>query len=90
MTTTKQLCISSDSHVVEPPELFAPLEKQFGEQAPRIQFFEDKGPQLNLGNGKLGLTITGFLQAGFDFGREDAREVSKMGYDLAQIGRAHV
>jgi predicted TIM-barrel fold metal-dependent hydrolase len=86
MTTTKQLCISSDSHVVEPPELFAPLEKQFGEQAPRIQFFEDKGPALNLGNGKMGLTITGFLQAGFDFGREDSREISKMGYDLARPG----
>jgi uncharacterized protein len=83
---TKQVCISADSHVVEPPELFHPLEARFGEQAPRMQFFDDKGPALNLGNGKLGIGVTGFLQAGFDFGRPDAAELQKLGYELARPG----
>ena len=81
-----QLCISADSHVVEPPELFTPLEKRFGEQAPRVRFFEDRGPQLDLGDGRLGLSISGFLQAGFDFGRPDAQELAKKGYGLARPG----
>jgi uncharacterized protein len=82
----KSLCISADSHVVEPPELFAPLEKRFGERAPRIRYTEDRGPQLDLGDGRLGLAIGGFLQAGFDFGRPDAREMLKKGYELARPG----
>ena len=86
MTNTRQLCISSDSHVVEPPELFEPLVKRFGEEAPHMVFREDVGPQLYLGNGQYGLIITGFLQAGFDFGRPDAQEVRKMGYELARPG----
>ena len=86
MTTQRQLCISSDSHVVEPPELFAPLEKRFGDKAPHIVHLEDRGPVLDTGGGRYGLSITGFLQAGFDFGRPDARDVLKMGYDLARPG----
>src|SRR6476469_1940312 len=82
----KTLCISADSHVVEPPELFAPLEKRFGDRAPRIRYTEDRGPQLDLGDGRLGLAIGGFLQAGFDFGRPDSRERLKKGYDLARPG----
>ena len=82
----KDLCISSDSHVVEPPELFYPLQKRFGDRAPHVRFFDDKGPQLDLGNGKLGIGISGFLQAGFDFSREDRNEVSKQGYELARPG----
>ena len=86
MTTMRQLCISADSHVVEPPELFEPLKKRFGDQAPYMQFFDDRGPALNLGNGKLGIGVTGFLQAGFDFGRPDAQEIQKLGYELARPG----
>jgi predicted TIM-barrel fold metal-dependent hydrolase len=86
MTNSRPLCISSDSHVVEPPELFEPLVKRFGEEAPHMVFREDVGPQLYLGKGQYGLIITGFLQAGFDFGRPDAQEVRKMGYELARPG----
>jgi predicted TIM-barrel fold metal-dependent hydrolase len=86
MTTQRQLCISSDSHVVEPPELFEPLQKRFGEKAPRIVQHEERGPVLDLGNGKYGLSITGFLQAGFDFGRPDSREMLQKGYDMARPG----
>ncbi len=82
----KSLCISADSHVVEPPELFAPLQKRFGERAPHIRYTEDRGPQLDLGDGRLGLAIGGFLQAGFDFGRPDSREMLKKGYELARPG----
>src|SRR5690606_37859611 len=85
-TTTRKLCVSSDSHVVEPPELFEPLVKRFGEEAPHIVHREDIGPQMYIGGGRWGFVITGFLQAGFDFGRPDAAEVKKMGYDLARPG----
>ena len=82
----KQLCISSDSHVVEPPELFAPLQKRFGDRAPRIIETEDVGARLDLGNGKLGIAIGGFLQAGTDFGSPTALEERKKGYELARPG----
>ncbi|MGE0057323.1 MAG: amidohydrolase family protein [Dehalococcoidia bacterium] len=83
----KQLCISADSHVVEPPELFDPLQSRFGERAPRIEFFNgEKNPQLYLGDGRYGIGITGLFQAGFDFSRPDANEIQKMGYKLARPG----
>ncbi len=82
----KQLCISADSHIVEPPELFAPLEKRFGERAPHIRFGGERGPQLDLGDGRLGLPIAGFLQAGFDFSRPDSKEMMQKGYELARPG----
>src|ERR671918_451957 len=75
MTTTKTLCISSDSHVVEPPELFEPLVKRFGEEAPHIVHREDIGPQMYIGDGRWGFVITGFLQAGFDVGKVQDIEV---------------
>ena len=40
-STTRPLCISADSHVVEPPELFEPLVKRFGDEAPHIVQRED-------------------------------------------------
>jgi predicted TIM-barrel fold metal-dependent hydrolase len=82
----KELCISADSHIVEPPELFAPLEKRFGERAPRIRFGGERGPQLDLGDGRLGLSIAGFLQAGVDFSRPETQEAMKKGYELARPG----
>ena len=57
-----QLCISADSHVVEPPELFTPLEKRFGEQAPRVRFFEDRGPHDDEAIGGVG--VQGPVHAG--------------------------
>ena len=50
--TPKQLCISADSHVVESAEFFKPLEKRFGDRAPRVVVADPaRGPQLDLGNG---------------------------------------
>jgi predicted TIM-barrel fold metal-dependent hydrolase len=80
------LCISSDSHVVEPPELFEPLAKRFGDKAPRIRYYEDRGPALDCGDGRIGFGISGFLEAGMDFSRPDMREIAKKGYDLARPG----
>ena len=35
--------ISADSHIVEPPEVFAGLEERFGDRAPRIVHEEGRG-----------------------------------------------
>jgi len=60
MAAARRLCISADSHVVEPPEMYAPLQKRLGSRAPRIVRTE-MGDQLDRGNGTLGLPIGGFL-----------------------------
>ena len=46
MTPARRLCISSDSHVVEPPEMFAPLARRLGSAAPKIVHTE-MGDQLD-------------------------------------------
>ena len=60
----KTLCISADSHVVEPPEVFNGLEERFGEEAPKILHHEEYGDILsvpgqplrpNFGVGRLGI-----------------------------------
>src|SRR5262245_54082638 len=84
---TKQLCISADSHVVESAEFFKPLQKRFGEQAPRVVIADpDPGQQRNLGNGQLGLVISCFFMANVDFTTPEALELRKKGYDLARPG----
>ena len=82
-----KLCISADSHVVESAEFFEPLVKRFGEEAPHVVVADpERGPQLYLGNGQLGLTIAGFLQANTDFTSPKAMEELQRGYDLARPG----
>lgn len=82
-----KLCISADSHVVEPAEFFEPLVKRFGEEAPHVVVADpERGPQLYLGNGQLGLSISGFLQANVDFTSPEARASMKLGYKLARPG----
>ncbi len=81
------LCISADSHVVEPAEFFEPLVKQFGDEAPHIVTADPaRGPQLYLGNGKLGIGLSGFLMANVDFTTPEARDLLRKGYDLARPG----
>ena len=83
----KPICISSDSHVVEPVELFEPLKALFGERAPHVAVSNPEiGPQLHLGNGKIGLAIAGFLQQNVDFTSPEALAMRKRGYDLARPG----
>jgi len=82
-----KLCISADSHVVESAEFFEPLVKRFGSEAPHVVVADpERGPQLYIGNGQLGLTIAGFLQANVDFTSPDARAMLKQGYKLARPG----
>jgi predicted TIM-barrel fold metal-dependent hydrolase len=82
-----KLCISADSHVVESAEFFEPLVKRFGDSAPRVVVADPaRGPQLALGNGQLGLFISGFLQANTDFTSPDAVAELAKGYKLARPG----
>src|SRR5919198_3222376 len=85
MSAAHRLCISSDSHVVEPPELFAPLQKRLGHRAPRIVRTE-LGDQLDRGNGTLGLPIGGFLIAGMDLASDETRAQTRRGYEIARPG----
>lgn len=83
----KPLQVSADSHVVEAPELFAPLERLFGDRAPRIRVADpSRGPQLDLGNGQLGLPIAGFFMANADFKNPETAKLLRQGYDLARPG----
>ena len=82
-----KLCISADSHVVESAEFFKPLQELFGDQAPRIVTVDPaRGPQLDLGNGKLGIGLSGFFMQNVDFTSPEALEMRRLGYDLARPG----
>ncbi|HEU5402936.1 MAG TPA: amidohydrolase family protein [Terriglobales bacterium] len=84
---SERLCISADSHVVEPAEFFEPLAAIFGDEAPRVVTPDPAlGPKLDLGNGKLGISISGLLQQNVDFTSPEARESLRLGYDLARPG----
>ncbi|MCY4624867.1 MAG: amidohydrolase family protein [Chloroflexi bacterium] len=82
-----KLCISADSHVVESVEFFEPLADMFGDKAPRVVIADPAiGPQLNLGDGRLGLRITGFFMQNVDFTKPEAQELLAKGYELARPG----
>ncbi|MEC9140993.1 MAG: amidohydrolase family protein [Chloroflexota bacterium] len=84
---SKQLCISGDSHIVEPPEFFEPLIKVYGDKAPHMAIADPAmGPQMHMGNGKIGLPAAGFLQQNVDYTSPKAKEDMKRGYDLALPG----
>ena len=81
------LCISADSHLVESAEFFLPLQKRHGEKAPKMVTVDPAhGPQLDLGNGKLGIGLSGFFMANVDFTTPEARELRRKGYGLARPG----
>src|SRR5260370_8653281 len=85
MAAGQRLCISSDSHVVEPPEMFAPLQKRLGSKAPRVVRTE-MGDQLVRGHGTLGLPIGGFLIVGMDLASDETRAQTRRGYEIARPG----
>jgi predicted TIM-barrel fold metal-dependent hydrolase len=82
---TRRLCISCDSHVVEPPEMFAPLQKRLGSRAPRVVRTE-MGDQLDRGDGTLGIPIGGFLIVGMDLATDETRAQTRRGYEIARPG----
>ncbi len=64
-----------------------PLAKLFGNKAPRMVVDNwERGPQLNLGNGKLGIMMAGFFMADVDFAAPDAYKLGGKGYGLARPG----
>jgi predicted TIM-barrel fold metal-dependent hydrolase len=72
---------------VEPASFFEPLQKMFGDRAPRVVTPDPAlGPKLDLGNGKLGISISGLLQQNIDFSSPEARESLRLGYELARPG----
>jgi predicted TIM-barrel fold metal-dependent hydrolase len=85
-TTTKTLCISADSHVVEPGEVFAGLDKRFGDRAPRMEYLEERGDTVNLGNGNYGFSVGLSLLAGTDPGAPESLEMAKKGFEIARPG----
>lgn len=82
-----RLCISADSHVVEPESFFDPIVKKFGDDAPRMVVENpNMGPQVLVGPGDIGASAAGFLQVGVDFSKPEAQEQMKHGYALARPG----
>jgi hypothetical protein len=75
----QDLCISSDSHVVETPDIFDGLEERFGELAPRIVHEQGKGDILHV-NGRSGLNIGRFGIAGHFANDPETQEMMKQGY----------
>ena len=73
------LCISSDSHVVETPDIFDGLDKRFGDLAPKIVFEEGKGDILHV-NGRAGLNIGRFGIAGHFANDPETQAMMKAGY----------
>jgi uncharacterized protein len=82
----QRLCISADSHVVEPPELFTPLQKRLGTRAPKIVRTEAFGDQLDLGDGNMGIPVGGFLLVGMDLASDESRAAARRGYEIARPG----
>jgi predicted TIM-barrel fold metal-dependent hydrolase len=74
-----EICISSDSHVVETPDIFDGLERRFGDLAPRIVFEEGRGDILHV-NGRSGLNIGRFGIAGHFANDPETQSMMKAGY----------
>ena len=84
--TKQRLCISADSHVVEPPEVYDGLDKRFGDRAPRMVEHPDKGLVTDHGDGTFGFTVGVFHVLGEDWGDPAVRERAKLGFQLARPG----
>jgi predicted TIM-barrel fold metal-dependent hydrolase len=84
----QKLCISGDSHVVEPPDVFAGLVERFGEDAPHIVKHPEGGDVLKIGGqvrpaifgvGRLGI-------AGHYAHDPETLEMIKRGYEGMRPG----
>jgi hypothetical protein len=84
--TEAKLCVSADSHIVEPPEVFLGLDKRFGDRAPRIEYVPERGDTINLGNGKYGFSVGRCLIAGNFQGNPATMEMALRGYEIARPG----
>jgi predicted TIM-barrel fold metal-dependent hydrolase len=86
MVADRQLCISADSHVVEPPEVYAGLDKRFGDRAPRMVEHPERGLITDHGDGTFGYPVGTFAVAGQDWGDPEVREKARQGFKHARAG----
>jgi predicted TIM-barrel fold metal-dependent hydrolase len=82
MNAAAQRLISADSHVVEPPEVFAAVAKRFGTQAPELTLTEDRGWVLDTGFG-LSFQPGRFATAGLEPQSPDYEAQERSGYARA-------
>jgi predicted TIM-barrel fold metal-dependent hydrolase len=90
VTTNGRICISADSHVVEPPEVYDGLDKRFGDRAPRMIEHPEKGLITDHGDGTLGYSVGTFTVAGEDWGDPAVREKARQGFKAARPGILNV
>jgi len=86
MTVNQTLCISADSHVVEPAEVYAGLDKRFGDRAPRMVEHPERGLITDHGDGTFGYPVGTFAVAGQDWGDPAVREQARQGFKFARPG----
>ncbi len=84
--TTRPLCISADSHVVEPPEVYAGLDKRFGDRAPRMVEHPERGLVTDHGDGTFGYPVGLFHVVGEDVGNPEVRAKTREGFKYARPG----
>jgi predicted TIM-barrel fold metal-dependent hydrolase len=66
--------------------MFAPLQQRLGSRAPKVVHTPDLGDRLDLGDGRFGLQIGGFLVGGMDLASDETRAQAKRGYAIARPG----
>jgi predicted TIM-barrel fold metal-dependent hydrolase len=76
-----KLCISADSHVVEPPEVFAGLRERFGDEAPYTEHVENEGDFLRVkSRGVIGTNIGRLGVAGAFVHDPETQRRMRLGY----------
>jgi uncharacterized protein len=76
----KQLCISADSHVIEPPEVFAPVARRLRGTEPKMIYTEERGYLLDTGLGRT-INVGLFATAGMEPQSEEAKATERGGYE---------
>jgi len=72
--------ISADSHIVEVPEIFAPVAKRFGKPAPRMVETAERGWQLDTGLGRT-IPVGVFATAGMEPQTPQHDQTERAGYE---------
>jgi predicted TIM-barrel fold metal-dependent hydrolase len=81
-----KLTISSDSHILEVPEIFDGLTARFGEAAPSIVYDPERGDVLMLGNGRRAASVGRFGIAGHYVNDPETQEMMRQGYKAMRPG----
>lgn len=81
----QQLCISGDSHVVEPAEVFAGLEQRFGDEAPKVVYDPERGDILTI-SGKFRMSVGRLGIAGHYVNDPETQAMIRRGYAGMRAG----